>query len=49
MPVKKFPAQAGLPGSSIITLKRASRSAEQIANTSAAIQPIDLSSCRPQK
>ena len=42
MPVKKLPAQAGLFGSSIITLKRASRSAAQIANTSAAIQPTDL-------
>ena len=49
MPVKKLPAQAGLLGSSIITLKRASRSAVQIANTMAAIQPADLISCRPQK
>ena len=39
MPVKKLPAQAGRFGSSICTLKRASRSAAQIANTIAAIQP----------
>ncbi len=49
MPVKKFPAQAGLFGLSIITLKRASRRPAQIANTSATIQPADLSSCKPQK
>ena len=49
MPVKKSAAQTGLFGSSIITLKRASRSAAQIANTIAAIQPTDFSSCRPQK
>ena len=49
MPVKKLPAQAGFPGSSIITLKRASLKPAQIANTSAAIQPADFNSCRPQK
>src|SRR6478752_1543923 len=49
IPVKKLPAQAGLLGSSIITLKRARRSPAQIAKTRAAIQPADLSSCRPQK
>src|SRR5437016_1394849 len=49
MPVKKLPAQAGLFGSSIMTLKRASRSPVEIANTSAAIQPAWPSSCRPQK
>ena len=49
IPVKKLPAQIGLLGSSIITLKRASRRPAQIAKTSAAIHPADLSSCRPQK
>ena len=39
MPVKKLPAHAGRFGSSICTLKRASRSPAQIANTIAAIQP----------
>src|SRR5262245_48403871 len=49
MPTKKFAAQAGRLGSSIMTLKRASRSPAQIANTMAAIQPTWPSSCRPQK
>src|SRR5215208_2224186 len=49
MPTKKLPAQAGRLGSSIITLKRASRSPAQIANTIAAIQPALPSSCSPQK
>src|SRR5690348_18340690 len=49
IPVKKFPAQAGLFGSSIITLNRARRSPAHIAKTSAAIQPADLSSCSTQK
>ena len=48
-PTKKLLAQAGLSGSSTITLKRASRSAAQMANTMAAIQPADFSACRPQK
>src|SRR5882672_265230 len=48
-PTKKFPAHAGLFGSSIITLKRASRSPVQIANTMAAIQPALPSSCSAQK
>ena len=48
-PVKKLPAQSGRFGSSIMTLKRASRSAPQIANTMAAIQPTLPSSCRPQR
>ena len=48
-PVKKLPAQAGRFGSSICTLKRASRSAAQIANTIAAIQPRLPSAFRPQK
>jgi hypothetical protein len=46
-PVKKLPAQAGRLGSSICTLKRASRSAAQIANTIAAIQPRLPSSFSP--
>src|SRR5215470_6567192 len=49
MPTKKFAAQAGRLGSSIMTLKRASRSPAQIANTMAAIQPAWPSACRPQK
>src|SRR5262249_24770739 len=49
MPTKKFAAQAGRLGSSIMTLKRASRSPAQIANTMAAIQPAWPSSCKPQK
>ena len=48
-PMKKLPAQAGRLGSSIMTLKRASRRPQQIANTMAAIQPADLSSCSSQK
>ena len=48
-PVKKLPAQSGWFGSSICTLKRASRSAAQIANTIAAIQPRLPSAFSPQK
>src|SRR6266508_3821441 len=48
-PVKKFPAQAGLLGSAVITLKRARRSPVQIANTMAKIHPRLPSSCRLQK
>src|SRR6516165_2550370 len=48
-PTKKFAAQAGLFGSSAITLKRARRSPVEIANTMAAIQPALPSSWRPQK
>ena len=48
-PVKKFTDQTGLFGSSAITLKRASRKPMQIANTSAAIQPTERNSFRPQK
>ena len=39
MPTKKVLRQAGWSGSSSITLKRASRSAQAMANISAAIQP----------
>jgi hypothetical protein len=49
MPTKKLAAQAGRFGSSIITLKRASRSPAQIANTIAAIHPAFPSSCKLQK
>ena len=46
-PTKKLAVQAGRSGSSSITLKRASRSAAQIANTIAAIQPADLQIVQP--
>ena len=39
MPTKKLAAHGGRSGSSIMTLKRASRRQTQIANTMAAIQP----------
>src|SRR5215475_1159322 len=48
-PTKKFAAQAGLFGSSAMTLKRARRSPVEIANTMAAIQPALPSSWSPQK
>ncbi len=49
MPVKKCTCQGGRFGSSIMTLKRARRSAAAIAKTSAANQPKLFISWRPQK
>ena len=48
-PVKKFVANAGLFGSSMVALKRASRKPPLIANTIAAIQPPLWISCNCQK
>ena len=49
MPVKKLPAQAGLSGSSIMTLKRASRSAAADREHQRDDPARDFRSCRPQK
>ena len=49
MPTKKFLRQAGSSGSSIITLNRASRSAQAMANTSAASQPRLFIWSRPER
>ncbi len=49
MPVKNFPIQAGLSGSSIITLKRASRSAAAMAKNSTATQPNVFSTLSDQR
>ena len=48
-PVKKFAANAGLFGSSMVALKRASRRPPLIAKTIAAIQPPLFSSWSCQK